>query len=394
MPTSHTAAVRSLLLSSALLLLPVTGINSQVSNACRPTDATRRTEQRLQALADSLVRSARDVPAVALTVFAPKLCLEWSGASGVANRATGEAMTPRHPVRMASNTKTYTAAAILRLMEQGKLSLDDPVGKYLPAESLAPLKRDGYDLDRITIRLMLQHRAGIYDYAMDSNFMAAIYRNPTHRWTRAEQVDSAAVWGAPYGPPGSVYHYTDTGYILLGEIVERLTGQGLAKAFRTLLRYDALGLRDTWLETLEPKPKSALDLAHQYMDTADTRGFDPSFDLYGGGGLAATTRDMARFTRALFVGGVYDKPTTITTMSTLPEGAAGSRAYALGIYRQELGGEAWWGHSGFWNTASFYLPARGLTFAASVSQQVKSSAMRALLAGALAIVTEGEQGSR
>ncbi|MCC6930475.1 MAG: beta-lactamase family protein [Gemmatimonadaceae bacterium] len=394
MSNSHAAPMRSLLASTALLLIPLSGVTSQGSAPCSATAITRRTEQRLQALTDSLVRGTSDIPAIALTVFAPKLCLEWSGASGVANRATGEAMTSRHPVRMASNTKTYTAAAILRLMEQGKLSLDDPVAKHLPASSLDPLARDGYALDRITIRLLLQHRAGIYDYAMDSNFMAAIYRNPTHRWTRAEQVDSAAVWGAPYGPPGSVYHYTDTGYILLGEIVERLTGKGLAESFRSLLRFDRLGLRDTWLETLEPRPAATRDLAHQYMDTTDTRGFDPSFDLYGGGGLAATTSDMARFTRALFVGGVYDRPTTIATMSALPEGATGSRAYALGIYRQELGGEVWWGHSGFWNTASFYLPARGLTIAASVSQQAKGSVMRALLAGALAIVTEGEKDAR
>ncbi|HEX4933746.1 MAG TPA: serine hydrolase domain-containing protein [Gemmatimonadaceae bacterium] len=392
--------MRTAIAATALLLAPLAPLAphaqavAQGSTSCRPTDATRRAQQRLQALADSLVRDARDVPAVALTVFAPKLCLEWSGAAGVANRTTRAPMTPQHPVRIASNTKTYTAAAILRLMELGKLSLDDPVTKHLPASSLAPLARDGYDLARITIRLLLQHRAGIYDYAMDSNFMAVVVGKPTHRWTRAEQVDSATVWGAPYGPPGGAYHYTDTGYILLGEIVERLTGLGLGEAFRSLLHYDALGLRSTWLETLEPRPAGALDLAHQYMDTLDTRGIDPSFDLYGGGGLAATTADMGRFTRALFVGGVFDKPATITTMSTLPEGAAGPRAYALGVYRQELGGEVWWGHSGFWNTASFYLPARGLTFAASISQQGKSSAMRALLAGALAIVTDAERGTR
>jgi len=379
----------------AILLAPLVALPAQRTGSCVPGAAARSVEQQLQALTDSVATSSRDIPGVSLTVFAPRLCLEWSGAAGLADVATKTPLTPQHPVRIASNTKTYTAAAILRLMEMGKLALDDPVTTYLPASSLASLKSDGYDLGRITIRLMLQHRAGLYDYAMDSNFLAAVTRNPGHRWTRPEQVDSAVVWGAPYGAPGEVYHYTDTGYILLGEIVERLTGMGLAAAFRSLLHFDALGLRSTWLETLEPRPAAAIDLAHQYLGGDDTRSFDPSFDLYGGGGLAATTGDMARFTRALFVGGVFDNPSTIVTMSTLPDGAgAEPRAYALGIYRQPLGGEAWWGHSGFWNTASFHIPTRGLTFAASITQQGNSLAMRTLLSRALEIVTEGERANR
>ncbi len=91
MLTTTVTHMRSFVLSSVLLVMPLGGVMAQGSAGCRPTDATRRTEQRLQALTDSLVRGARDVPAVSLTVFAPKLCLEWSGASGVANRATGEA---------------------------------------------------------------------------------------------------------------------------------------------------------------------------------------------------------------------------------------------------------------------------------------------------------------
>jgi D-alanyl-D-alanine carboxypeptidase len=106
--------------------------------------------------------------------------------------------------------------------------------------------------------------------------------------------------GKPYGAPGKVFSYSDTGYILLGEILERQTGGSMAAALRNLLGYQRLGLRSTWLETLESAPKGVLDRAHRYEGDHDTYTDDPSYDLYGGGGLASTVRDTALFMRALF----------------------------------------------------------------------------------------------
>jgi D-alanyl-D-alanine carboxypeptidase len=335
---------------------------------------------------DSLVRATPAIPGVAVTVLAPRACLTWHGAAGVADRGTRQPLTPRHPHRIASNTKTYTGAAILRLMEQGRLALDDPITRHLSSDELAPLRRDGYAVDRITVRHLLHHTAGLYDYATDERFVAIVTTTPTHRWTRAEQVDSAMVWGDAYGAPGAVFHYTDTGYILLGRIIERLSGMGLAEAYRALLRYDALGLTATWLETLEPAPAGVAPRAHQYLGEQDTFAFDPSFDLYGGGGLVATTGDMARFTQALFAGGVFERPGTIDTMRTLPVGLEAARTYALGISRIALGGDELWGHTGFWNTSAHHVPARDVTVAASITQQGNGAAMRALVQRVLALV--------
>ena len=273
--------------------------------------------------------------------------------------------------------------ASMRVRIAGRLSVDDIVTRHLPATSLEPLRRDGYDVDHITIRHLLTHTAGIYDYATDPHFQTLVLGMPNHRWTRAEQVDSAMIWGAPYAPPGKVFHYTDTGYILLGEIIERRSGKSLADAYRSLLRFEALGLGSTWLETLEPRPAGVPDLAHQYLGDADTRGIDPSFDLYGGGGLAATTSDMARFTRALFAGGVFAKPTSITLMTTIPDIAAAARTYAFGMSRQKYAGDTYWGHAGFWNTLAAHVPVRDVTVALSVTQQQRSNVGRALLRAVL-----------
>lgn len=374
----------TLLAALALSLVGAAPVSAQAT--CPPPAERARVEAALQVVLDSLVRAAPELPGIAVTVLAPRACLTWHGAAGVVDRIRKEPLTPHHPHRIASNTKTYTAAAILRLMEGGGLSLDDPITRHLSADELAPLQRDGYAVDRITVRHLLTHTGGLYDYATDPRFVAIVTTRPTHRWTRAEQVDSAMVWGDAYGAPGAVFHYTDTGYILLGRMIERLSGMDLAAAYRSLLRYGSLGLATTWLETLEPAPAGVPERAHQYLGEQDTFRFDASFDLYGGGGLVATTGDMARFTRALFVGGVFERPGTIDAMLAVPAGITGPRTYALGISRIAIGDDVLWGHTGFWNTLAHHVPASDITVAASITQQGSGAAMRALVQRVLALV--------
>ncbi len=325
----------------------------------------------LQQLLDSVVKARPDIAGVSVHVDAPKRCLSWSGAAGASDRATGTRLKPEQPHRIASITKTYVAAAVLRLAEEGNVSLDAPVTGLLSAESIELLRRGGYRPDIITVRHLLTHTSGIFDYAMSAAYQEAVNGNPTKRWTRAEQVRFAIDQGQPHGEPGSVFHYSDTGYILLGEIVERVTGQSMAAALRSLLGYDKNGWNATWFETLEPAPAGVADRAHQYMGDVDTYAFDPSFDLYGGGGLAATPRDMARFTRALFEGKVYRKKETLDLMLKEP-GVPASRNYRSGIYARDVEGVRGFGHTGFWNTFAFHFPELDLTVAASLTQQVNA----------------------
>src|SRR5205807_7846965 len=107
------------------------------------------------------------------------------------------------------------------------------------------------------------------------------------------------------------YSYADTGYVILGEIVERTTGKPLPAAVSDLLKLKSLGIRSTYFESLEPPPPGALPRAHQYLGAADIHDIDPSFDLYGGGGQVSTTADLSRFFKALFQGRVFDHPETL-----------------------------------------------------------------------------------
>ena len=308
---------------------------------------------KLSRLLEQFVRAHPGFPGVALAVRTPTI--SWSGAAGLASRAPRRPLRARAGFRIASVTKTFTAAAILRLAEDGRLSLDDPLPKHLSQSSVVLLRRGGYKVEAIRVRNLLQHTSGLYDYAEDQAYQAFVVGHPHHRWARAEQVRFAVAHGKPLFAPGTSFHYSDTGYVLLGEILERVTGRGLAAAYQT------------YLETLERKPPGAAARAHQYLGTIDTTNFDPSFDLYGGGGLVSTVDDLANFYRALFGGRVFRRAATLRTMLGKPQSAR-PNDLGMGIFAESLGRATCWHHDGFWGTTVLHCPHGDLTIAITVNQ--------------------------
>ncbi|HEX2080721.1 MAG TPA: serine hydrolase domain-containing protein [Longimicrobium sp.] len=323
----------------------------------------------LQRIITEEVAANPGLPGELLHVHAPAHGLDVSLAAGVFDRKSGRPLDPHHAFRVASVTKTFTAASILRLMEEGRLGLDDPVSRHLPADYVALLRADGYAVEEITIRHLLMHTSGIHDYATDQRYFAAVFGDPVRRWTRMEQVRAAMEWGQPRFAPGAGYHYSDTGYVLLGEIIERLTGQPMGQAFRTLIGYERLGLDETWLESLEPAP-AGVELSHPYFQDQDAFGIDASVDLYGGGGLASSVEDLARFYRALLRGEVFERPSTLQAMLTIPPTNQQSPGgpYGMGIQRRMIGGHECWGHTGFWGTAAHHCPGPDVTIVRHYNQ--------------------------
>jgi len=253
----------------------------------------------LQRLADSVLAARPRLPGLLIAVESKPLGRAWSVAAGLSDTARKVPLRPEQPVRLASNTKTYVAAALLRLVEEGRLSLGDPLARYLPPAINAMLQRDGYQTDVITIEQVMSHRAGFNEHPAVPSYAARLRTQPAYHWTPSEQLQWLVDSLAPVGAPGAQFRYSDSGYVLLGLIVERLTGRPLGPAVRTLVDFDRLGLRHTWWETLEPAPPGIADRAHQYLDGFDSHGISPTFDLYGGGGLVAPMSDLARFLAAL-----------------------------------------------------------------------------------------------
>ena len=231
----------------------------------------------LQKLLSAEVAAHPSLPGELLHVHAPKEGLNISLAAGVFDRESKRPLDPHHVFRVASVTKTFVAASILRLYEEGKIKLDDPINRYLPKEYNAILDAGGYPTNVITVRQLLTHTSGIFDYARAPEYYAAVTGDPKHRWTRMEQVQDAVKWGKPYFAPGKGYNYSDTGYVLLGEMIERFSGKPLALALRTVLNFKKLKLDETYLETLEPKPAGVKELSHPYLGETDIIDFDPSW---------------------------------------------------------------------------------------------------------------------
>ncbi len=335
-------------------------------------------DARLQALIDSIAADDEAVPGTALAVISPSRDIDWAGAAGVADPAAELPMTPDRPVRIASNTKTYVAAAVLRLAETGRIELDAPIDALLPGELTELLESDGYDPSAIRVRHLLTHTGGLDDHGAADAYTEAVLADPTHHWSPAEQVRGLVEWCDPVGEPGQYYQYSDTGYVLLGVIVERLTGESLASAVRRLDRLDELALGATWWEILEPAPAGVPDRAHQFYGETDVTDFLPYFDLYGGGGIATTVGDLAHFFNAVLRGRVFDDPATLNVMlSTIDgvaarpgagEGALPPGAYRMGVWVLAVDGLTTYQHSGFWGTTAVHVPDLDLTFAATVNQ--------------------------
>lgn len=292
----------------------------------------------------------------------------YGAAAGNADEAVHRALTVDTPLRIASNTKTFTAASILRLWEMGKLELDASIDGLISPRLNTLLREDGYATDRITVRQLLSHSAGLYDPGSDPRFIKTVLADPQHVWTREEQVQLLTVYADPQSAPATEFRYSDSDYVLLGDIIERITGENLGRSVRSLLGLDRLGLRSTWWEYDETPPPSAGPRARQFLGTVDATDLHGSLDLYGGGGLLMSTRDLAVFAAALFEGHIFDRPETLQEM--LWKGPhRGAETYRLGIFVKQVGDQQLYWHSGFWGTLVYYNPQTKVAVAGMTTNQ-------------------------
>lgn len=326
----------------------------------------------LQVTLDELVAEDPSVPGAVLVVRHP--VLDFDGVAGARSLdVDAPAMALDDPFRAASVTKTFVSVALLRQQEEGAIDLDDALTVVLSADSVTALEGGGYDPSAITLRQLLNHTAGIFDYTELDSYYATTDADPSHRWTRAEQLQLAMDEGEPLHEPGEAYAYGDTHYILAGEALERSTGETLAESLRQTLDFAGLGLTGTWLESLEDPPDTAAPdrLGHPYNSEVDTYGWDPSWDLYGGGGLVTTAGDLVSFFDAMFGGGIFTEAGTMDELLDLPEAGYGEflgMDGGLGINRFVTEGTECWGGYGFFSTEVVYCPTLELTWAATLNQ--------------------------
>jgi len=225
------------------------------------------------------------------------------------------------------------------------------------------------------------------DHTDHPSYLPDAFKNPDRPWTRIEQVQVGVALSGPLCTPGDAYHYSDTNYLLLGEVIERVTGQPLGPAVRRTLDLARFNIPSTWWEGMEEPPPGAGLRVQQFVGGRDATNIHPSTDAFGGGGLVMSVRDLGCLTAALFEGQLFRSPNTLAQMLR-PTGVGGDE-YRLGVSAMHAGNVQVFGHVGYWGTAAFHAPALGITVAGFVAERDdRAELVKVLLAFLTSSATE------
>jgi D-alanyl-D-alanine carboxypeptidase len=255
-------------------------------------------------------------------------------AAGYGNLARRTRMRITDRFRIGSETKMFVSTVVLQLVAEGKLSLGDTVERRLPG--LIP------NGSNITVRQLLNHTSGLYDYAEDNAFLAQL-DNPRRVWTPRKLI-ALATAHSPVFPPGTKWGYSNTGYIVVGLMVEAATGHTLGRELRERI-FEPLGLRAT---SFAIRPQIAGRYAHGYSRLGKPRLYDisvinPSL-FWAAGAIVSTADDLVRFHDALLRGRLL-RPDMLAEMKTTVK-VTPEQGYGLGIIRWRYPCATFWGHGG------------------------------------------------
>ena len=285
--------------------------------------------ERLQHIVDSIV-ARQGVPGAVVAVRAPGEPLLLL-TSGVMNAASQTPMAAGARFRIASVTKTMVAHVVLQLVDEGRLALSDPVATYLPGVVT--------NAASITVRQLLNHTSGVFDYTADSRFLADVAADPARAWTPAEILAVANRNPAVFLPGAPQWSYSNTNYIVLGMLIEQRTGLALDAVLRARI-FDPLGMSSSFLAmTLDtPAPFSRGYVRDGGLLDATTL-FHPTV-AWGAGGVVSNAPDLALWAEALAAGtGVS---AALHTDRITPVPASFVDAYGLGVQTFQR----WVGHYG------------------------------------------------
>ncbi|EJQ94084.1 serine hydrolase domain-containing protein [Bacillus cereus] len=266
----------------------------------------------------------------------------WSYAAGVANLSSKKPMKTDFRFRIGSVTKTFTATVVLQLAEENRLNLDDSIEKWLPGV----IRGNGYDDKQITIRQLLNHTSGIAEYTRSKGFNLM----DTKKSYRAEELVKMGISMPPDFAPGKSWSYSNTGYVLLGILIETVTGNSYAEEIENRI-IEPLELSNTFLpgnSCVIPGTKHArgyiqLDGA---SEPKDVTYYNPSMGS-SAGDMISTADDLNKFFSYLLGGKLLKEQQLKQMLTTVPTGEAALGRYGLGIYETKLpNGVSIWGHGG------------------------------------------------
>jgi D-alanyl-D-alanine carboxypeptidase len=301
-------------------------------------------------------RDRAGVPAVTVAVDAPGRPLVLA-AAGTGLRNGGPAVTVDAQFRIASITKLFVATVVLQLAQEGRLRLEDPLARFVPS-----FPGGG----RITLRQLLNHTSGVPDFELADHFGEGLLADRQRRW-RIDEILALAAKARPDFVPGSNYRYSNTGYVLLGEVIGAVTGSSWDAEVRRRI-IDPLHLEHTYVAGAEPVPGGVLPGYFDADNDGDEENIEtgrpwPAQETAEGaaGAIVSTAADLAVFGGALFRGRLL-APQSLQQMLTEGPHHPRNSNYGLGVeisrpdYRTTV-----WGHGGAlpgFRSTLWYVPHR------------------------------------
>ncbi|MFJ6003752.1 serine hydrolase domain-containing protein [Arthrobacter sp. NPDC092385] len=297
--------------------------------------------QRLQTSLDELVRAGFPAALGTLTEADGDRA---SLASGLGNIEDRRPAAPDGQVRIASNTKMFTATVVMQLVDEGVITLDEPIETYLPGL----VKGEGIDAERISIRHLLQHTSGLPEYIAT---LLGHEDGLARYWSPRDTLDMAFTQPVAFAP-GARWEYSNTNYQVLGLLIERITGEPLDRQIDERI-VQPLGLTATLLphggdRSIEGDHPLGYHPDAATGDLVDTTALDPGA-TWAAGGMISTPSELNTFMQALFAGELTSAAALKEMLTTVPaeEEVWPGSGYGLGVqsYPLTCGGVAW-GHGG------------------------------------------------
>ncbi|MEV6290149.1 serine hydrolase domain-containing protein [Streptomyces sp. NPDC051896] len=276
----------------------------------------------------------------------------WSATAGVGDLRTGTPRSTADRYRVGSITKTFVATVLLQLEAEGRLSLDDTVDKWLPGV----VRGHGHDGRHITVRQLLNHTSGIYNYTEDEDFGRAYFTEEgfsRHRYDTLtpRELVAVAMRHEPDFAPGTSWHYSNTNYVLAGMVIAKVTGHSYATEItrRVIhpLRLRATSLPGTEVTVPHPSSRAYSKFTDPSGPTYDVTALNPSL-ASAAGEMISNSADLDRFYGAL-LGGKILPPHQLKEMKTTVEikDSPSPGRYGLGLMETPLScGVQVWGHDG------------------------------------------------
>ncbi|MDF3554535.1 serine hydrolase domain-containing protein [Bacillus cereus] len=334
-----TSASLTLLMAGSSLLYTIPSSivkaepNQNVSNSLQTNTQRDRT---------SVKKAMRDTLQLGYPGILAKISKDrktWSYAAGVADLRTKKPMKADYCFRIGSVTKTFIATVLLQLAGENRLNLDDSIEKWLPGV----VQGNGYDGNQITIRQILNHTSGIAEYLKSKDYDIM----DTKKLYTAEELVKMGISLPPDFAPGKGWSYSNTGYVLLGILIEKVTGNSYAEEVENRI-IEPLDLSNTFLpgnSSVIPGTKHArgyfqLDGASELKDVTYINPGSSDGDMI------STADDLNKFFSYLLGGKLLKEQQLKQMLTTVPTNREGT-GYGLGIYETKLpNGVSVWGHRG------------------------------------------------